>query len=165
MTRALRIRDAVRVVNFEFTPGCAWPPCCMEGDEAMLAVGKLGTVLRVGPVREFLHGNLAAEEMPDVVIAAVAMDVRVNAQLSGMTRNSGKPYVLTWLIPVDALERVDEDDELRTTIALDVLARVKQLEAEQRDTTTQRALRSRVVKVLRTIAADIISGRKVARGA
>lgn len=162
LDRPLRIRDAVRVRPIAQRATVPWPKGC-PGYRLIEEPAEVGTIVALTTAADLWPDADDRDVVGHVQVAAVLWD-DLASQLAD-DAGDGMPEVATWLIPVDALERVDEDDELRTTIALDVLARVKQLEAEQRDTTTQRALRSRLVKVLRTIAADIISGRKVARGA
>ena len=160
--RPLRIRDAVRVRPDEQRSNLPWPKGC-PGYRLVEEPAEVGTIVALTTAADLWPDADDRDVVGDVMVAAVLWD-GLASQLAD-DAGDGMPEVATWLIPVDALERVDEDDELRTTIALDVLARVKQLEAERRESSTQRALRSRLVKVLRTIADDILSGRKVARDA
>ena len=163
LDRPLRIRDAVRVRPLAQRANIRWPGGCARFEiDFFLDVNEVGTIVALITAADLWPDADDIDAVGDVMVAAVLWD-DLASQLADDS-GDGMPEVATWLIPVDALERVDEDDELRTTIALDVLARVKQLEAERRESSTQRALRSRLVKVLRTIADDIISGRKVARG-
>lgn len=161
MTRALRIRDAVRARPATEQAAIPWPKGCVSpfwlGEDP-----EVGTIVALGIAADFWPDAVDRDVTGNVEVAAVLWD-SIAAEIAD-DEGDGMPKVATWLIPVDALERVDEDDELRTSIALDVLARVKQLEGDRRDSNAQRAVRARLVKVLRAIADDIFSGRKVARG-
>ena len=119
--RPLRIRDAVCARPTAEQSNIRWPKGCVSsvwlGEDR-----EVGTIVALATAADLWPDADDRDVVGDVMVAAVLWDSLASEIADDA--GDGMPEVATWLIPVDALERVDEDDELRTTIALDVLARV-----------------------------------------
>lgn len=105
LSRALRIRDAVRVRPDEQRSDLPWPKGCPRY-RLVEEPAEVGTIVALATAADFWPDAEDRDVVGHVQVAAVLWD-DLASQIAD-DAGDGMPEVPTWLIPVDALEPADE---------------------------------------------------------